>query len=275
NIPAPQLESDCDIAICLGESCLLMGTEYAPAPDQYNWLASPAGTAGLPAFTDDNEITITPTTAGIYVYNYWVSKDGCDSDTATLIIQVEAAPEAIMDEFTTPYETTLDNFSVLENDTLNEDIGFTIEVSTEPANGTVINNGDGTFDYTPRNGFLGVDQFAYKICYDCSEELCSTGIVSIRINFTGEDCEVPNVISPNDDGINDELFINCLTAFENNNSEIMIFNQWGDEVFSAAPYLNDWKGTFEGKDLPDGTYFFLFKVDQNASLIKGYVTIFR
>ncbi|MEL6639404.1 MAG: gliding motility-associated C-terminal domain-containing protein, partial [Bacteroidota bacterium] len=59
------------------------------------------------------------------------------------------------------------------------------------------------------------------------------------------------------------------------NNSIQIYNEWGDRIFSAAPYLNNWQGTYEGEPLPDGTYFYIFQSAPNAEIQKGYVTIFR
>lgn len=55
----------------------------------------------------------------------------------------------------------------------------------------------------------------------------------------------------------------------------MIFNQWGDLVYEAAPYKNDWKGTYENKNLPDGTYFYIFQPDPDLPAQKGFVMIYR
>ena len=64
---------------------------------------------------------------------------------------------------------------------------------------------------------------------------------------------IPRGISPNNDGLNDTF---DLTGY--GVKEIMIFNRYGTEVFSySGTYTNQWKGqTNDGKDLPDGTYFY-------------------
>nr|NIM50710.1 hypothetical protein [Gemmatimonadales bacterium] len=51
---------------------------------------------------------------------------------------------------------------------------------SEPANGTLVNNGDGTFGYTPDPGFSGTDSFVYEICD--TGLLCDTATVSISVN---------------------------------------------------------------------------------------------
>ena len=168
-------------------------------------------------------------------------------------------------------ETTID---VTVNDTFTNNLGAIYTVNSGPSNGSIVNNLDGTFTYTPDPGFLGTDQFIYQICYDCESDLCDNAIVTLEVVDNGE-CIIPTVITPNTDGVNDELFINCLETGNYPNNELVIFNQWGHEVFRASPYQNNWFGTYEGKDLPDGTYFFIFKLDNNSPLEKGSLTIFR
>ncbi len=276
NIPAPVLQTDCDQVLCLGQSCFLMGTEYVPSPDAYNWLADPANGAGLPANTANNEISVQPTVAGTYVYSYWVTADGCDSDTATVELNVEDNPQAVNDNYTTDSNVPLLNFDMLQNDIFNSILGITLTIPTTTINGTLTQNDDGTYTYTPNQGFIGSDMFLYEICYNCGDDPhCSTAIVNIDIQFAGGECTIPNVISPNEDGLNDELFIDCIEGLTTNNTEIQIFNEWGDEVFQAKPYFNDWQGTYEGQNLPDGTYYYIFKIDGTASPKNGYVTILR
>jgi gliding motility-associated-like protein len=88
-------------------------------------------------------------------------------------------------------------------------------------------------------------------------------------------CDVPTIFTPNDDGENDYLKIPCLEGAKNDEAEILIYNEWGDRVFSAKPYRNDWQGTYKSQPLPDGTYFYLFREKQSIDFKRGYVTIFR
>ena len=49
----------------------------------------------------------------------------------------------------------------------------------DPANGTLVNNGDGTITYTPDPGFNGSDSFVYEICD--TEPACDTAEVTIVV----------------------------------------------------------------------------------------------
>jgi hypothetical protein len=48
-----------------------------------------------------------------------------------------------------------------------------------PSDGSLVNNGDGTFEYTPNGGFTGGDGFTYEVCD--LEPLCDTASVSITV----------------------------------------------------------------------------------------------
>ncbi len=73
---------------------------------------------------------------------------------------------------------------------------------------------------------------------------------------------------------NDALTIPCTQNFPNN--ELIVFNRWGDKVFSIVGYQNDWEGTYNGNDLPAGTYYYIFKLDtDDADPAQGFFTIMR
>ena len=47
------------------------------------------------------------------------------------------------------------------------------------------------------------------------------------------------------------------------------------EVLNTSNYQNDWDGTYQGKELPDGTYWYLIHLENDNTTIKGAVTIKR
>ena len=77
---------------------------------------------------------------------------------------------------------------------------------------------------------------------------------------------IPNVISPNGDGQNDVFFIDGIMASK---STVRIYNRWGQTVYEAANYQNNWAP----KDLPDGTYYYEVKVDREPDPYTGHLTI--
>jgi len=86
--------------------------------------------------------------------------------------------------------------------------------------------------------------------------------------------EMPTGITPNGDGKNDFFLVRGLEVYPDN--EIVIFNRWGNEVFSQTGYQNDWAGTSSGgDDVPEGTYFVILKIPLQNLELKGFVDIRR
>ncbi len=68
---------------------------------------------------------------------------------------------------------------------------------------------------------------------------------------------IPNAFSPNGDGNNDEFGI----WFEGNpkNYKLRIFNRWGESIFSSLSKYDTWDGTYKGKEVDLGVYFYLLE----------------
>ena len=141
-----------------------------------------------------------------------------------------------------------------------------------PANGTVVvDHNSGTITYTPNPGFSGIDSFVYQIC---DPEGSDTAIVYIKVS----ECELPTVITPNGDGINDRFELPCPALSP---ISFFVFNRWGIEVFRSESYgasSNYFDGTYKGSPLPDGTYYYVIKYTNvhNEQVNKAnYLTIHR
>ena len=126
---------------------------------------------------------------------------------------------------------------------------------------------------------MGVGVYEIAIFSASNDSLIDTQ----TINIAEFDCfdigPLPQLITPNGDGLNDAFIIDVIlenpTLFKNN--QLTIFNRWGDTVFEAEPYQNDWSGQQQnGQILPEGTYYYLLKIDLNEGLIyKGDITVVR
>lgn len=83
---------------------------------------------------------------------------------------------------------------------------------------------------------------------------------------------IPNVFSPNGDGIND--YFRILGLPERPNS-MLVFNRWGHLLFFSDDYLNNWDGTAaSGLAVTEGTYFFVLRLSKGQE-VRGHVTVVR
>lgn len=84
--------------------------------------------------------------------------------------------------------------------------------------------------------------------------------------------KIPNVFTPNGDGVNDRFEIRGLEFYPEN--RLVIFNRWGNEVYAAKTYNNDW----DGANLSEGTYYYILDLRLHSGhwqTFKGFVTVIR
>ncbi|HEX2749851.1 MAG TPA: Ig-like domain-containing protein, partial [Verrucomicrobiales bacterium] len=103
--------------------------------------------------------------SGVRTFTYRASDGTATSAPVTVTIQVNGAPSAGADAFTTLEDTVLSVSTangVLANDTDPEGTALTAQIVTLPAHGTVTLGANGSFSYSPNNDFAGTDTFTYS-----------------------------------------------------------------------------------------------------------------
>ncbi|MFZ4543049.1 MAG: gliding motility-associated C-terminal domain-containing protein [Saprospiraceae bacterium] len=171
---------------------------------------------------------------------------------------------------------------VVKNDIFNKSdsakIVLQIVNGKGPKHGVVfVNAGNRVITYIPDPNFkfCGVDTFEYYIAIG---QKTDTAKVFVRIKCPPDNkgpFKVHNAFSPNGDGINDVFNITGLDNFTEN--EVVVYNRWGNQVFSKKNYDNSWDGTWEGNPLPDGTYYYVVSLKEanSTKLEAGYLELRR
>ncbi|WP_281238407.1 Ig-like domain-containing protein [Flavobacterium praedii] len=244
---------------------------------------------------------VTGLALGNVVISYTVTNSqGCSTTVTKSIAILSLDLLAVNDDFrTTPIDSSK---------------GAILDVLTnDKQNNGPINNTDVTVSIIDANGLLGVTTdnlgkimipigseigsyvLTYSICYVGNSNNCSVATITIIIkdpcdfNDSSTDCDidVKNAVSPNNDGLNDVLFIEKIENYPDNSVEI--FNRWGQLVYKTIVYNNTsnaFNGISQGKgtstkngELPEGTYFYVIKYKKPISgIIKqkaGYLFISR
>lgn len=99
-------------------------------------------------------------------------------------------------------------------------------------------------------------------------DACAKSVTAVVAVDSGCEIVIPNVFSPNGDGLNDRFEIDGIIGTRNT---VRIFNRWGRVVFEAKDYRNTWTGG----DLSDGTYFYEVVVEGDPKPYAGHVTILK
>ncbi len=91
---------------------------------------------------------------------------------------------------------------------------------------------------------------------------------TLAIDINSIDCDIimPNVVTPNGDGINDFFRINGLENFPG--SSLNSYNRWGNKIYSSDDYKNDWS-----PKVSDGTYFYILNVPDGRKF-NGFFQVF-
>jgi len=138
--------------------------------------------------------------------------------------------------------------------------------------------GDGTMEAYSQ----GVNPFhRYNAIGSYVVTLTAENIGQCRDTFSIEVCVDPAELvfygsfTPNGDGTNDFFEIDYLGAYPNNS--LKVFNRYGNLIYQAAPYNNDWNGVSSetGSEVPDGAYFYILDRGDGSTPTNGDVVIMR
>ena len=101
------------------------------------------------------------------------------------------------------------------------------------------------------------------------------GLISDTCNaqIMAEECIVPNVFTPNNDGVNDTFKIDNL----NGSWKLMIFDRWGSLVFGSEQGQGTaWNGVnLQGYQADEGVYFYTLINESTGKSCNGSLHLFR
>lgn len=222
-----------------------------------------ADISGSPTFSGNGVSTsglFTPSSAGAgdHVITYTLlAQNGCTNSTQQTI---------------TVYPTPVANAGADK---------FIMEGGEAVLTPTIINNMPVTYNWNPVT-YLSNPQIASAVVVKPTQDIVYTLTVSSDKNCVTTDevkvtilknLVIPNIFSPNGDGVNDRWEIPHLDTYPG--VIIQLFNRYGQKIHQIINYSTPWDGRINGRDAPIGTYYYIIDPKNGRSPIKGFVDIIR
>jgi len=218
--------------ICAGEASLLSVTGTF---NTYNWTGPATGSTS----------TLNINQPGTYVVNT-VETNSC---TSTAQIIITAKPLLTL-------EVTVDDESVVSGEDVTVFSGIPVQL---------VASGADSYSWSPTEGLdnpfvanpkaTPLVETSYTVTGSKNGSCDGTFTLHIKFDPAGTSFQPPNVFSPNGDAANDLWVVPGAQNFSD--CTLSIYNKQGSKVFEEKGYTNNWDGNFEGKQLPEGTYYYV------------------
>jgi len=203
--------------------------------------------------------TVTGVSAGNATATYTVT-NSCGSTTKSYAIIINDKPTVA--DITGPSTVNMGSSITLTSTTAGG-----VWSSDNPAIAPVNTTGTVT-------GFsAGITTIHYTVSNTCGSTTKNHAVTVLAPSY--DDVFIPNVFTPNGDGLNDVLKVYGTVIAT---VEMRVFNQWGELIFESQDVAKSWDGTYKGKKQPSGVYFYVAKVKlQNGIelLKKGSINLIR
>ena len=225
-----------DITICRGTQHVIQAFGGA----SYEW----EPTTGLSNPNIGNPVASPDTTTTYKVAI--ITPNGCDFEEEMTVYVVNE---------------TIENFEVIRTKSCNGLPEYLFTNTTESDASYQWDLGDGNFS--------SQNEFSYQYeapgSYPVSLTIDTLCVVDKTIELSFEEIFVPNVFTPNNDGINDAFVVNTDLAMD-----LKVFDRSGKSLYEQDNYQNNW----DGDDLSNDTYYYAITLS-DGDVCNGWVQILR
>jgi gliding motility-associated-like protein len=233
---------------------------------------------------DQPEAVIIDLPVGVHCYTWTVDNGACGISSDDMCV-------SIFDDQQLSADAGL-SLEICSSEFMEFNLNGTMPTSPATSNWSVISGpavlqNNGQFDATVISmGAITTElvDVMSVLQYTIDNGVCGTS--SDTMVLVLKDCEtikIPDAYSPNGDGTNDALVIPNIEYYPNNS--LKIFNRWGNLVYEAAPYKNEWQGECNqtaslGDELPTSTYYYILDLgevmeDGKEMVFNGFIYLKR
>ncbi len=102
---------------------------------------------------------------------------------------------------------------------------------------------------------------------------CGPDVVAEVSVTVADDVRFPNTFTPNGDGVNDNWVIDGINSYPN--PVVRVYNRNGQLIYRSAGTISPWDGTYNGKAVPAGNYYYIIELGLNRPTQSGWVAVLR
>ena len=214
---------------------------------------------------DSNTGEFSPSIAGpgLHTLNYYIA----GSCPVSQSIDVEVISSI---------ELTIDSVDILCHD--DEDFYLSASINGGIWNGIGVDANSGLL--TINEAGVGIHEIVYISNGTCSAQDTIEIIITDTCNTANEGlCFVPNAFTPNGDQFNQTFMPIIDHGVSEGSYELLIFNRWGELIFTSRDTNIGWDGTYNGETVKDDVYIWTLKFkhlySDKRTELTGHVTLFR
>lgn len=241
--------------ICEGESINFqnLSNGISSAPLTWNWNFGTAGSSTLM-----NPVKLFPDSGVYNIKLFFVNANGCTSDTATSPVTVHPNPKVYLKDRQTLF--------------------FGTSVALLPD--SMYANSPVSYLWTP-DTYLDANNVLSPVTSATDDITYTLQVTGIGGCVASDNISIlvlkppmpPNAFSPNGDGVHDTWQIRYLDRYPD--ATVEVYDRYGQLLYQSVNYPVPWDGTYKGKALPIGTYYYIINPKNGRQTISGSVTIIK
>lgn len=242
-----------------GPSCGPLDTVLTAQGDHFGPNASiqwNLGPGATPTTATGPEVPVVFAPQGQHTVTLTVQENGC---TGSFTATVQATPQPVAFFTASPASPQPAGADILFTN-MSSANGGVIVSSTWTLGNTVVQEGG---DWS----WVGAAPGTHTITLTIVTADGCTASYSMIYTIIPEDIIIPNVFTPNGDGMNEGFVIENVQYYDN---DLTVYNRWGQPIFQATNYQNQWRAL----DVPDGTYYYVLHLGDGRDFA-GHVTLLR